>query len=246
MNFSGILTHPEKDFIISELVSGKTPKEINQYLKVKYTKPEQKHLVLSANILKEFIDKHINIYNQLEKDLQDQQSGQLNTKVPASLLSNKTYQERLVELAGQEIDVIKSLERIVIMLEQRLEQVFDKMQINPSDTGNDDYILIKIHDSLMSAVEKYDKYKNNRPDMVVQHNVSVQMVENYTMVLQEAIRETLMQLDPDTASRFMDIFSDKLNKLKLPTSEDKSDVKIRLSDVKQLEEKIEANLQELE
>lgn len=246
-DLSKILTHPEKDFIISELVSGKTAKNVNQYLALKYTKPEQKHLIISSNILKEFVDKHINLYEQLEKDLQAQHEGKLNTKIPESLLKNKTYQERLVELAGKEIDVVKSLEKIVFMLEQRLEQLFDKTQIDPNDT-KDDYTLIKIHDSLMIALEKYDKIKNNKPDHVIQHNVTIQQMESHSMIFQEAIRETLAEFDAETSSRFMDLLGTKLSQLKpAPIQEHKfTDVDMRLTDVKQLSESIEAKFEDNE
>lgn len=243
MNFSSIITHPEKDIIIEKLVTGTTPKDVNQYLKLKYPKPEQKHLIVSVAILKEFSEKHINMYAQIEKDLKSQSEGKLNVKISDSLLNNKTYQERIAELAGKEVDVVRSLERIVLTLETRLEQIFDKTQQNPEDT-KDDFTLIKLHDSLVSVLEKYDKIKNNKPDQIIQHNVTVQMVESHTMIFQEAVREALMQFDADTASRFMDVFIEKLNNKKLPGEEKRVDVNKRLSEVKQLEQIIEANLEE--
>lgn len=241
--FSKILTHPEKDNIITQLVSGKTPKEVNDYLKDKYTAPEQKHLVLSQNILKEFTDKHINLYAQLEKDIQAQHGDKLHTKTPPSVKNNKLYQERLAELVGKEIDIINSLEKIVHMLEQRLEQVFDATQLEPENTKND-FVLIKLHDSLMVALEKYDKIKNNRPDQVIQHNVTIQTIENHTLIFQEAIRETLMEFDPETASKFLDSFTTKLNQLEAPKEKKIIDIDKRLAEVSSFSERIETKFED--
>jgi 3-deoxy-D-arabino-heptulosonate 7-phosphate (DAHP) synthase class II len=61
-----------------------------------------------------------------------------------------------------------------------------------------------------------DKIINERPDQRIEHTHTVQMVEEHTLVLQEVIRELLMEMGPELSARFMELLADKLNKIKSP------------------------------
>ena len=52
--YSKIIDHPEKDKIISRLISGDTPKSISDYLQIKYNGPDEAHLRLAQSLLKDF------------------------------------------------------------------------------------------------------------------------------------------------------------------------------------------------
>ena len=70
---------------------------------------------------------------------------------------------------------------------------------------------------LLNALDKCDKVVNERPDHIVQHNVTVQMVENQTAIFQEAIRETMAEVDPEIAFLFMEKLSLKMKNLQEPS-----------------------------
>ncbi len=71
---------------------------------------------------------------------------------------------------------------------------------------------------MMMFVEKYDKIINQSPDQIIQHNVTVQVMDQYVNVMQDSIRQTLAEMDPDAANLFMEKFNENLGKLQLPES----------------------------
>lgn len=216
MDFSSILSHPDHEEIISKLVTGDTPKNINQWLRLKYPNKEQKHLHISAKALQDYADKHINLMDQVKNDLLAEKNNEkIDKKLADSLVNNKTYKQRLAELVDQEIDIKKTIAELVLMIRERVEQVFDIIQQDPGK-AKVDYVLIKWFELLLNAVEKFDKIHNNAPDQIIQHNITVQAVEQHTDLIKEAIRETLAQMDPESSLLFMEIFSRKLNSLKGP------------------------------
>ena len=238
-DFDKLLTHPEKSLIIEKLLKGESPKDIAMYLKLKYTDVDQKHLVLNQHMLKDFLDQHANLYEQIEKDIKDTKAGKFkNTGLSEAVINNKTYRERIADLAETRIDVEKSIERCILMIEQRLEQIFDKTQMNPLSTKND-HILIKIQETLLRGLDSYDKIKNNRPDQVIQHNFTVQMLDQHVGLFQEAVREILMEMNPEDASKFIEKLSAKMEKIKAPVESSKSMKPPALPDISKLTKSVE-------
>lgn len=200
-------------------MTGVKPKEISDWLRLKYSDKDQGHLHLAAKMLKDFVDNNTDLYAVLQNDIQSVKNGQMIPKeLSESLRNNKTYKERLNELADKEIDIKKVLRETVFIIKQRVEQVFDKIQENPSNM-KPDYALIKWLELLLNSTEKFQKIVNEAPDIVVQHNVSLQMVEQNTALLQDAIRETMEEVDPAMALLFMDKLSEKMNVLTAPKAE---------------------------
>jgi len=210
-----ILNHVEKDKIIGKLINGESPTKVSEYLKVKFHEKDQAHLRLSQGALSEFRDKYLSQYKSLDQILQNDNAKGLKKKVAESLLENKTWRERQLQEVDNEIDLKKQIITILNMLQSRAEQIFDRIQEDPRVTKHD-YVLIKYFDSLFAAIEKTDKLINDKPDQVVQHNVTVQMVEQHSYAFQDAIREFMAEVDPDMASRLMDLMTKHLGKLQDP------------------------------
>lgn len=237
-DYSNLLCHPDKDEIISKLVSGIKPKDISDWLKLKYSEKEQSHLRLSGVLLKDFIENNLDLYSQLRNDIINTKDGKdVNKKISESLINNKTYKERLNELADNELDIKKILKETVFLIRERIEQVWDKVQENPSNL-KPDYALIKWFEILLNSAEKFNKIVNEAPDQVVQHNVSLQLVEQHTLVLQDAIRATLSEIDPDIAFLFIEKLNDKLAKLKPAEPEKQLSQEKRIEQAKLLNSKI--------
>ncbi len=228
-----LLTHPNKDEIIAKLVNGEKPKEVNEWLRLLYDKPDHKHLILSHEYLKNFLAKHMNMYEQLEKDLEDNKKNLLNKEISDSILKNKTYKERLHEFVDKEIDVKKTINNTVYLIQSRLEQVFDSIQDNPSEMKNDQ-VLLKLFDTFMNSLERYDKIVNNRPDTIIQQNITVQQIDSQVVIFQECLREVLEEMDPQFASLFMEKLSDKMQKLKAPEQEKPMTTAMRNNEIRAL------------
>jgi hypothetical protein len=238
VDFSNILSHPNSEEIISRLVIGDDPKEIAQWLKIKYSEKEQKHLHLSAKVLQEYASKHLDLVGQLRQDLTIVKSGsddKMQKQLSASLLNNKTYRQRVLELADTEIDIKKIVSELVMLCKDRMEQIFDRIQENPTHLKND-YLLVKYFETLFVAVEKYDKIHNNAPDQIIQHNITVQHIDQQVAMLQEAVRKTLAKMDSEASLIFMEYYIEELSKLQAEKLPSPVTVENRQADAKILSE----------
>lgn len=215
-DFSKILSHPDKDEIISKLVTGIKPRDVSDWLKLKYSDKEQGHLRVSSKILQDFVENNLDLYNVLQNDI----SGvkQNKKEISDSLKNNKTYQERIVEIVNKELDIKRLLIETGHIIRQRVEQVFDKIQENPQNF-KPDYTLIKWLETLLNFTDRYQKIVNEAPDTVVQHNINIQLVEQHTIMLQDAIRETMAEIDSDMSFRFLEKLNSKMATLKSPEAQ---------------------------
>lgn len=216
MDYSDIIDHPDYEEIVSKVVTGVSAKDICQWLKVKYPDKEQKSLHLSQKRLQEFVNGHSNLMDVLKKDIVKIQKGEkVDNKLAESLMNNKTVKERVVEWVDTQVDIKKFITELVLLARARMEQVFDAIQQNPTST-KPDYVLLKYFETLFLACEKFDRIVNNSPDQIIQHNYTVQVMEQNVAIFQEAVRKTLAQMDTEASLQFVEILNEELAKLKRP------------------------------
>ena len=98
---------------------------------------------------------------------------------------------------------------------QRMEQVFDVIQENPRNFKGDNYLLRYLAE-LSTAAERLEKLRLGTDAAMTNPNMTMEAVEEYTLILQETVREVLVEIDPDTAMLFMEKLHNKLSKLKPP------------------------------
>jgi len=236
--YKKIITHPDKEEIVTHIIEGKKPAEIAAWLKAKYPGDEQIHLRISAQMIKDFIDNNIDLYNDLKTHVDQHKAGTLKKKISESIINNKTYRERLAELGDQEIDLKQSVKQLLHIMIQRLEQIYDVIQQNPDKIGKGDYALDKFANTVLLTIDKCDKIINNKPDQVIQHNFTMQMVEDNVTILQNAVRKVLTQMDPEQSAIFLDLLNEELKQLKDSSEPKKINLEKRFDEVKILEEKI--------
>jgi hypothetical protein len=240
MDFSNILTHPDKEELLSKLLTGTAPKEINQWLRLKYSDKEQKHLIISVKCLQDFAkSEYSSIYNQYTQEITESiQRGQpIDKKVSESLLNNKTFKERLSEHALKEIDVRERFLSIDLIIRDRIEQVFDKMQENPGGWKGD-YVILKWIEQYLNMVEKYDRSQNNKPDQLIQHNYTVQYIDRQTAAIQNAFKKVLSRVDPELALMLTAEISRELCSIEAPVENITQSVDDRLVEIQSLERSI--------
>lgn len=219
-DFSLLLNHPDRDEIISKLISGSSPKEIYQWLKLKYPGKDQGHLRLAQKLLKEFSESPYltDYYGKFKSDLakvSSENDPKVRRGLAESILNNKTYQERVLEIADKELDWNKMLENMIATCMQRFEQVFDTIQNDPTKFKGDNYLLRYI-DSLTSAIERLKKMQLIEDAQSLNQNITAQALEEQTAFLQEVIRDVLAEIDPDTAMLFLEKFNEKMETVKPP------------------------------
>lgn len=244
-----ILEHPDFQEIISKLLLDHPVNEIHDWLKEKYSSVKEAKLVISEKNLKEFKDKYLDIYSHIKEDLlkTKQISASdlvIGSEVSLAIKNNKEYKNKILELAGQEVDLKKMITNMLVAIETRAGQVFDSIQENP-DSIKADRVLIEWFDTLGNMLEKYNKLVNQAPDQIIQHNITYQVVDQHISVFQEVIRDVLSQMDLETSLYFMEVFNEKMAKLKPGDMQQEKPLPIeqRLAEAKILNETINERLE---
>lgn len=237
------MNHPDRDEIISKIVIGIPPKDISEFLQNKYTNVHESKFLISESMIKNFRDNYLDIYNYIQQDIAKSKTALANNaeeKLMLSIKNNPTYKNRMLELAGKELDIRQIITNLCVAIEGRLGQVFDSIQENPKEVNpRIDRVLIEYANTLGDILEKYYKFTEVPATQTVQHNVTLQVVDQHITVFHDVIREVLSQMDLETSLYFMEVFNEKMSKLKqasdtkeLPTTE------TRLAEAKLLNETI--------
>lgn len=208
MDFSTILNHPKRNDIVSKLLSGISAKEISIWLKTLFNDKDESHLRLSQKIIEQFAKSDfINYEKHLNSDLSLAQAG--DEKALSSLKNNRTWKQRVDSLLDEKVDIKDRLNKMELLVRDRMEQVFDSIQDNPNATRGD-HVLIKYFEHYLKLLETYNKTINLAPDMIIQHNHTVDYIDKRTTFLQDAIYEVLEEMDPAFATTFLDKLNEKL------------------------------------
>lgn len=242
-----ILQHPDKDEIISKLVIGISAKDIHDWLKSKYTNVSEAKFVVAEKSIKSFQDNYLDIYNLIQEDLAKSKSALATSteeQLALSVQNNPTYKSKMLELAGKELDIRQIVTNLCVAIESRLAQVFDEIQEDPRNINTRvDRLLIDYAEVLGNILEKYYKFTEVPVTQTVQHNVNVQVTEHIS-VFHDVIKEVLSQMDLETSLYFMEVFTEKMNKLKPPSDKEAPNTEMRLAEAKLLNETINKKINE--
>lgn len=240
-----ILNHPDKDEFISKNVIGVLPKDIHEWLKAKYSAVGNKKLIISEKDIKLFQNDYLDIYNIIQQDLSKTKSAIVNhteDDLNSLIQGSSTYQNILVKTAEQELDIRQIIRKLALAIETRLSQVFDEIQQDPRNINTRiDRLLIEYAEVLGNILDKYYKFTESpaqKTDITVQHNVTLQVVDQHISVFHDVIKEVLSQMDLETSLYFMEVFNEKMSKLKQPSPETPISSDLRLAEAKVLNETI--------
>lgn len=240
-----ILNHLDRDEIISKLSIGILPQDIHDWLKGKYSLAGERKYVLSIQALKSFQSNYFDFYQTLKNDFATVRAAPLATtdQLDLAVKNNPSYKNALVGVLNEEIDLKAAISRLCIAVETRLGQIHDIIQ---EEYYNDprsinvkvDRLMIEYINAFSPLLEKANKIINEAPDQIVQHNVTVQHIDQHIGVFYEAIRETLSEMNLEHSMVFMESFNAKLKKLQDPAMTPVN----RLQEVKALNSTITAVL----
>lgn len=215
-----VLNHIDRDEVISKLLLGISPKDIHENLAIRYSNEAEKKFILSEKTLQTFKNNSLDIYKIIQTDLSKTQALAKNTdqELQLALKGNSAYKETLEKLAGQELDIKMMITNMVVAIEMRVAQIFNQIQDDPSSINTrTERLWNEMLDRLKNTLELYNKMVIGAPDQIIQHNMTITHIDQHIAVIQEAIRETLSLMDIESSLRFMEIFSEKMEKLKAPT-----------------------------
>lgn len=243
-----ILEHPDKDEIISKCIIGVSAKDIHEFLAAKYSNISEAKFVVSEKSLQSFQDNYLDVYNLIQEDIAKSKiavATSTEDQLSLSVQNNTAYKSKMMELASKEIDVRKIIANLCVAIETRLAQVFDEIQSDPRNINTRiDRLLIEYTDTLGNILEKYYKFTEVQPDQIVQHNVTLQVVDQHISVFHDVIRDVLSQMDLETSLYFMDVFNQKMNKLKFSEKENNLNTDVKLAEAKLLNETINKKINE--
>ena len=208
MSFAKILNHPDRDQIISKLTSGESSREVSTWLKDRH--PKNKNNQISYNTLNEFRKNSLNIdgavLNDIKTMIHSANEEDAQQKLNQLTIKNKTYKEKISEIVDTEMDWRHKLVQLMNVVETRFAQLYDASQTNPA-SYKIDYVMINWMNTILEIVEKIRKIEG-APDQIIQHNVTVHMVEEHSALIQEALRKTFAEVDLETSLLLMEKFAE--------------------------------------
>jgi hypothetical protein len=250
-SFKKILDHPDRDEIISKLVIGISPKDVNEWLSAKYTNINETKFVISENSIKAFKDNYLDLYTYIREDIGNTKIAKTTSteeQLELAVKNNARYKSAMLDLASKEIDVRQMVARLCVAIETRVSQVFDHIQEAYEDDSKDintkiDRLLIDYTEALGSVLEKYYKFTEApASQQIIQNNITVNMENPYVIAMRDATKEVLSQLDLEASMYFMELYQEKINKLKQPNDEKYMDTDTKVAEAKLLSETITQKL----
>lgn len=244
-----IKNHPDRDEVISKLLIGIPVKDIYEWLDSKYSAVSERKFVIAEKALNKFKDDYLDIYTMVQQDLAITKAAlKAGTSDDIELNINNlpAYQNILVATASKELDIRETVRKLCIAIETRLAQVFDQIQENPRDINTRiDRLLIDYMELFSNVLEKYYKFTEGPTEISVNHNVTLQVVDQHITVFHDVVKEILSQMDMESSLYFMEIFKQKMSVLQLPekdVAEKATNPEIRLAEAEILSETINKKL----
>src|SRR5579885_474138 len=199
-----ILNHPDKDELISKLLLNIPVQEIHENLAIRYSNPAEKRFVLSVQTLKSFKDNSLDLYKMIKEDVYKTKQLEENTdkELSLALQGSSAYKDTMLKLAGQELDVKNMIVNMITALNTRIEQIFNEHQLDPSNINTrTERLFNEMIAQWKSVMELYHKYILQAPDQIVQHNLTITHIDQHISLIQDAIRETLSEIDIESSLR---------------------------------------------
>ena len=248
-SYKKILEHPDKDEIISKLVIGQPPADIHDWLKVKYTNVGEKKFVLSENTLKSFQSTYLDFYNDILQDMQKTKSavaiGAPLESLELAVRNNPAYEDAMVKLATGELNVDQMMGKMALNVELRISQIFDAIQSDPNNINTKiDRLLVDYAEMFGNTLDKYYKWKESQANQTLHANVTLQVVDQHISVFHDVIKEVLSQMDLETSLYFMEVFNEKMAKLKMPDPGAVPTPEMKMAEAKILNETINKKINE--
>jgi len=240
--YKKILEHPDKDEIISKLVIGQPPQDIHDWLKVKYTNVSEKKFVLGEAALKTFQTNYLDFYNDILQDIQKTKTAiaaGTSDSIDLAVKNNPAYEDAMIKLATGELNVDQMMAKMAVNVEVRISQLFDVIQSDPNNINTKiDRLLVDYAEMFSGVLDKYYKWKESQANQTIHSSVTLQVVDQHISVFHDVIKEVLSQMDLESSFYFMEIFNEKMSKLKMPDSGSIATPEMKLAEAKVLNETI--------
>ena len=237
-----ILDHPNKDEILSKLIQGVSCDDIHEWLDAKYGALQHStSLVISSVGLSDFKENFLEYTVRIRDDLEKTAKLRDKDRNPAeevltTLQNNPEYNEKLVEHLEKEINIKEKMISLFEMAEQRITQVYQQIQQNPTSFKGD-RVLLDWFDKIGMHLQRYHEIVLAVPETTVNNNVTINIIDEQATKIQNAIRATLSHMDNDASMQLIDIFTKEHENLKEGNGEKLLPIEDRYIEAQLVEEK---------
>lgn len=235
-----ILLHPDKNTVIRMLMEGKGVRTVAKFLREKYPKDRSKHI--STPTLQTFRKQKLNLDGDalgvIKQATKERYHRKMAKKEDAQIRRLPAYKEKLKEVISYHVDIQNELKELLVLVKARIEDLFNKAA-DGDITINEEANLQRYFQLITTTIERWAKYVEKIADRTVQTtNVNITVIEDQMSIMREAVRETISEMSPDLAIRFLDRLNQKITMLSYRKNPDISFQKIK-TDVHQLSKTIE-------
>lgn len=213
---SKILNHPDKEEIISKLLDGSSVKEIESWLKKKH--PRTRRLHVSYMTLQKFRAENLNLKGNVLEDIKNRRTDVIrdSTEAEAKMIiaNSSSYKQKIEEIATSNLDVTKRLLEMDALINSRIEFYFNLLQQGGSI--KEDKIFIEYINTMKSIMQDWKKYIEGFADKKIEHNININVVNEYAQALKSCVIEVLKELDPELTFKFINLLDNKLRQIEYP------------------------------
>lgn len=208
-----VLAHPDKELIIAWLAEGIPLRDIEANLAQKYPKKSQEHLRIGFSTIQAFKKKHLNLDDDLIKEVrkakQLTQQVIVAEEIKAEVMKTGAYQEAIKNLAQTEMDTRNEMLKVWTLIENRLDMLFEKAANSQHLDKNAERLIQGYLSQFMAVIDQHKKYEEGYREQV-DVNVNVNVMTSQVKMMQDALRETLAEVDPEVTIAFMAKLNDKM------------------------------------
>jgi len=224
------------------LTEGQGVRAVAKFLMEKYKKPDEKRYHISVPTLQTFRKKHLNLEGEalevVKQAAKEKRHLKKDKKDKAAVRRLPAYKEKVKEIIDYHVDIQNELKELLILVKARIEDLFDRAA-DGEITINEEANLQRYFQIVTTTIERWAKYIEKIADKTVETtNVNITVIEDQMSIMREAVRETISEMDPDLAVKFLDRLNHKITTLSYRQKPEVSFQEIK-SDVKGLAETVE-------
>jgi hypothetical protein len=216
-----VLQHPLKEEIISQLVNGTPVRDVADFLRLKYPEEENSHLRVSFSTIQNFKKTYLDIDGQIARDVRAAATEAISARRVdegrESVASTSAYQRKINEIVDGKLDVQKEILKAFSLLESRIEHFYNLLSNYEFPNSREERVFQGYIDQLIKLLESYKKYVEGYSESV-DHNVNINIMNDQIELVRDAVRQSLEDVSPDLAIRFMDNLNRNMKTLEYSAS----------------------------
>ena len=222
-----IKDHPDIDEIVSKLSTEVSPKDVAAWLSNRYE--NKGDLCISEDSLSTFKNIYLDFFaivqedkkkvkeeedKRIEKALKSKSSDDLEEALDTIVKKNRTYKDVVLNTIKEEYNIKKQIVVSLKIIESRIEAIYDKIINNEEISVAQERLLLDFMDRMGTYIDRYSKIIDNKPDITVQNNVSIEILSKHVTVFQEIIKDTIASFDVGTAMEIAKRLNENISRMK--------------------------------